>query len=69
MLPTYSFSDIKGIIRAFDVAELALLTELIQEEISCYPGYESRAILRLIALQQKSVSRNELQLDYFLAYN
>ena len=69
MLPTYSFSEIKNIIRSFDLAEIELLNELIQEEIDCYPAYESRAILRLILLQKKAISRNEIQLEYLLAYN
>ena len=69
MLPTYTFSDIKNIIRAFEVAELALLNDLIQEEIECYPSYESRAILRMIMLRKKALSRNEVQLEYLLGYN
>lgn len=69
MLPTYSFSDIKNIIRSFDLTEIELLNNLVQEEIVCYPAYESRAILRLILVQKKAISRNEVQLEYLLAYN
>jgi len=69
MLPTYTFSDIKNIIRSFEIAELTLLNDLIQEEIDCYPAYESRAILRMVMLRKKAPGRNEVQLEYLLGYN
>jgi hypothetical protein len=69
MLPTYSFSEIKNIIRSFDLTEIELLNDLVHEEIDCYVTYESRAIFRLILVQKKAISRNEVQLEYLLAYN
>lgn len=69
MLPTYSFSEIKGIIRSFDVEDIAILTDLIQEEILCYSSYESRAIFKMIMLRKKALIINEVQLGYLLAYN
>lgn len=69
MLPTYNFSEIKNLVRSFNMEESKIFTELVQEEIDCYPSYESKAIFRMILLHKKAITHNEIHFEYLLAYN
>ena len=69
MLPTYNYSEIRNLIRSFNLDELVILNELVMEEIDCYPLYESKAIFIMILLQRKAIIQNEVHLEYLLAYN
>ena len=69
MLPTYNYSEIRNLIRSFNLDELVILNELVMEELDCYPLYESKAIFKMILLQRKAIIQNEVHLEYLLAYN
>lgn len=69
MLPTYNFAEIKNLLRNINLLESDILTELVQEEIDRYPAYESKAIFKMILLQKKGISQNEVHVEYLLAYN
>lgn len=69
MLPTYNFSEVKRLIKSFNFDETVILTELVEEEIDCYPWYESKAIFKMILLHRNAISQNEVHLEYLLAYN
>ncbi|MCY7421131.1 MAG: hypothetical protein LH478_05230 [Chitinophagaceae bacterium] len=69
MLPTYNFSEVKNLVRSFNLDETVILTELIEEEIDRYAWYESKAIFKIILLHRKAISQNEVHFEYLLAYN
>lgn len=69
MLPTYTFSEVKNFIRSLDIADVAILNGLIEEEIECYARYESKAIFKLIMLHKKAIAQNEVRFEFLLAYN
>ncbi len=69
MLPTYIFAEIKNLLRYINLHESDILTELVQEEIDRYPVYESKAIFKMILLQKKAITQNEVHVEYLLAYN
>ena len=58
MLPTYNFSEVKSLIRSFNLDETVILTDLVEEEIDRYPWYESKAIFKMILLHRKGISQN-----------
>jgi hypothetical protein len=66
---TYSFDEIKTLIRSLDFSSVAILEELVEEEKECYDGYELRAFNRFLQLKNKQLVRNELKFEYLLSYN
>lgn len=69
MQPTYSFPEIKSLIRSLDFSSIPLLEELFEEEKECYTPYEIRAFRRFMVLKNKQMVQNELRLEYLLSFN
>lgn len=69
MHATYSFQEIKALIRTLDFASLAILKEVVEEEKECFSEYELKALNKFLQLQNKAMVRNEVKADFLLAYN
>jgi len=69
MTPTYSFSEIKLLIKSLDESSVTVLHDLIEEEKECYTQFELRALYRFVHLKNKSLVLNEVRLEYLLSYN
>ncbi len=69
MQPTYSFSEIKSLIRSLDHSTLPVLSQLIEEERSGYPPYEIKALFKFIFLRSRYLTRNEVKFEYLLSFN
>jgi len=69
MQATYSFPEIKSLIRTLDLASVSILKELIEDEKECYDDYQLRAIDRFVKLKTKQFLRNEVQVEYLLSFN
>lgn len=69
MQATYSFSEIKSLIRSLDHSSITILEELIEEEKDSYSSYEQTALRRFLQLKNKQYVRNEVKLEYLLSFN
>ncbi len=69
MQATYSFPEIKSLIRSLDCSSVSILEELVEEEKECFTTYELRAISRFIQLKNKQFVLNELKSEYLLSFN
>jgi len=69
MQPTYSFTEIKSLIRSLDVTDIFILEEIVEEERECFSELQLKAFHKFMQLKNKSVVRNELQFEYLLSYN
>ena len=69
MQATYSFPEIKSLIRSLDYSSVNILEELIEEEKECYSQPELRALHRFLQLKNKQFIRNEVQFEYLLSFN
>lgn len=69
MRATYSFPEIKSLIRTLDYTSLNILKELVEEEKECYTPYEVRALHRFLQLKHKQFLRNEVKVEYLLSFN
>lgn len=69
MEPTYSFSEVKSLIRSLDLSTLKVLQQLIEDEKTCYPSYELKALQKFISLQNKHLIQNEVKFEYLLSFN
>jgi hypothetical protein len=69
MHPTYSFTEIKSLIRSLDHSSADLLIELIEEEQERFSRPEIRAFQRFLQLKNKQIVRNEVKFEYLLSFN
>jgi hypothetical protein len=69
MEPTYSFSEVKRLVRSLDLPTLKVLQKLIDEEKSCYAPYEVKALRKIIQLTNKHLTQNEVKFEYLLSFN
>jgi len=69
MQATYSFPEIKSLIRSLDYSSVNLLEELIEEEKECFSMHEIRALQRFLLLKNKQFVRNEVKFEYLLSFN
>lgn len=69
MQPTYSFREIKSLIRTLDLSSINILRELVEEEKECYNVHELKAFYRFLQLKSRQVVSNEVKLDYLLSFN
>lgn len=69
MQATYSFPEIKSLIRSLDCLSVDLLEELVEEEKECFTIHELRALNRFLQLKNKQVMRNEVKFDFLLSFN
>jgi hypothetical protein len=69
MQATYSFPEIKSLIRSLDYASVNLLEEIVEEEKECFSIPEIRALQRFQQLKNKQFARNQVRLDYLLSFN
>ncbi len=69
MRPTYSFSEIKSLIRSLDAVSTKILSELIEDERDCFTDCEWRALQRFIKLKQAGLVHNQVKCDYLLSFN
>lgn len=69
MQPTYSFTEIKSLIRTLDVADIFILEEIVEEERECFSELQLKAFHRFMRLKNKALVRNELRFEYLLSYN
>ncbi len=69
MQATYSFPEIKSLIRSLDYASVNLLEEIVEEEKECFSMPEIRALQRFQQLKHKHFARNQVKLDYLLSFN
>lgn len=69
MESTYSFSEIKVLIRSLDDLTLNVLEELIEEEKECFSLAELRAFNRFKQIKYKQLPHNEVKWEYFLSFN
>ena len=69
MRATYSFPEIKSLIRTLDYTSLNILKELVEEEKEYYTPYEVRALYRFLQLKHKHFLRNEVKVEYLLSFN
>lgn len=60
MIPTYTFTELKNHIKSSDESkEIAALAFIIHEELSCFPGYEQRALYRMLLLKTAKLVQYE----------
>jgi len=69
MHPTYSFHEIKSLIRTLDFSSITILQALVEEEKECYPEVELRAFSRFLQLKNKQPVVNEVKAEYLLSFN
>lgn len=69
MQATYSFPEIKSLIRSLDYSSVNILEELVEEEKECFSVHELRALQRFVQLKNKQLVRNEVKFEYLLAFN
>ena len=69
MHPTYTFSEIKELVKNVDTDSLGILQELLEEERECFSEFEMRAFRRFIVLKNKELVSNGIQFSYLLSYN
>ena len=69
MQATYSFSEIKSLIRSLDYSSINILEELVEEEKECFSIPELRALHRFILLKNKQFVGNEVKVEYLLSFN
>jgi hypothetical protein len=69
MTPTYSFSEIKSLVKSLDKTSGDILQELIDDEKDCYTPFELRAFNRFFLLLDKNVVVEGLRMEYLLSYN
>ena len=69
MEPTYSFLEVKSLIRSLDLSTLKVLQQLIEEETLCYASYEVKALRKFIQLTNKHLTQNEVKFEYLLSFN
>lgn len=69
MQATYSFPEIKSLVRSLDFPAVKILEELIEEEKECFSWHEQRALHRFLQLKNKHFVGNEVQFDYLLSFN
>ncbi|MCW3107917.1 MAG: hypothetical protein JWQ09_2423 [Segetibacter sp.] len=69
MQATYSFPEIKSLIRSLDYSSVNILEELVEEEKECFSMHELRALHRFMQLKNKQLIRNEVKFEYLLSFN
>ena len=69
MSPTYSFSEIKSLVKSLDETASFILEDLIEEEKECYSHFELRAFKRFLIVKSKSKLDNDLKMDFLLSFN
>ena len=69
MQATYSFDEIKSLIRSLDFSSVYILEELVKEEKECFSAHELRAFNRFMQLKNKQFVRNEVRFEYLLSFN
>lgn len=69
MEPTYTFSEIKSLVKSLDYSSVSILEELIWEELEGYSFYERRALARMLELKDKVFVLNEVNAEFLLSYN
>ena len=69
MTPTYSFSEIKSLVKSLDQTSGNILQELIDDEKDCYTSFEHRAFNRFFAIVNKNIELEGVRMDYLLSYN
>lgn len=69
MEPTYSFTEVKSLITSLDILTLKVLQLLIEEEKSCYPVHELKALRKFIQVTNKHLTQNEVKFEYLLSFN
>jgi len=69
MQATYSFPEIKSLIRSLDHTSVNILAELVEEEKECFSAYELKALHKFLQLKNKQLVRNEVKVEYLLSFN
>lgn len=69
MQATYSFPEIKSLVRSLDYSCVNILEELVEEEKECFLPCELRAIHRFMQLKNKPFIRNQVKSEYLLSFN
>ena len=69
MEPTYSFKEIKSLIRTLDFTSFTILEELVEEERDSYSEPELRALTRFRQLKNKQLVMNEVNAEFLLSFN
>ena len=69
MQATYSFPEIKSMVRSLDCSAINILEELIEEEKECFSAPELRALHRFLYLKNKHAVGNEVRFEYLLSFN
>jgi hypothetical protein len=69
MQSTYSFPEVKSLVRSLDFSSLNLLKELVEEERECFSTFELRAIERFLKVKNRQFVKNEVKLDFLLSFN
>ncbi|MDQ6814082.1 MAG: hypothetical protein M3040_10105 [Bacteroidota bacterium] len=69
MQATYSFPEIKSLIRSLDFSSLSLLQELVEDEKECFSSFELRAIERFLKVKNRQFVKNEVKLEFLLSFN
>jgi hypothetical protein len=69
MQATYSFPEIKSLIRSLDYSSVSILEELVEEEKECFSIPELRAFHRFLRLKNKYSVGNEVKFEYLLSFN
>ncbi len=69
MQPTYSFSEIKSLVKLLDYSSSSILEELIEEEKQFFSYYEMRALHRFLQVKNKCLIQNEVKAEYLLSFN
>ena len=69
MQPTYSFSEIKLLLKSLDINSLNILSELIDDDEACYKIYELKAIRKILQIVAKVLVQNEVKMEFLLSFN
>lgn len=69
MQATYSFAEIKSLVRSLDFSAISLLNELVEEEKECFSSLELKAIERFMKVKNKQLVKNEVKLEFLLSFN
>ncbi|MCW3080670.1 hypothetical protein [Segetibacter sp.] len=69
MRATYSFPEIKSLVRSLDYSSVNILEELIEEEKDCFSIPELRAINRFIRVKNRQLVGNEVKSEFLLSFN
>lgn len=69
MEATYSFPEIKSMIRSLDYSSITILQELVEEEKECFSPLELKALYKFLQLRNKACIRNEVSFEYLLSFN